>query len=48
MHRVLDSESVFSRVQRPIDYMRDYVSAMKKLGRRIPTPGEDLFKRVIL
>jgi len=45
---VLQAESVFTRVQRPNERVRDYVSAVQKLARRLPALDEGILKCIIL
>ncbi len=48
LDHVLDAESVFTRVQRPTERVRDYVSAVQKLARRLPALNEGILKCIIL
>jgi len=48
MDHVLDADSVFSRVQRPSERVRDYIAAMQKLARRMPNLDEGILKCMVL
>ena len=48
LDHVLDADSVFSRVQRPSERVRDYIAAMQKLARRMPNLDEGILKCMVL
>ena len=48
LDHVLDTETVFTRLQRPTEKVRDYVSAMQKLSKRIPGIDDELLKGMIV
>jgi len=48
LDRVMDRETVFTRVQQRTVKVRDYFSAMQKLAKRIPGVDEDLLKGIII
>jgi len=48
LNRVMDRETVFTRVQERTEKVRDYFSAMQKLAKRIPGVDEDLLKGIII
>jgi len=45
---VFDDETVFTRVQRPNEKARDYISQMQKLAKRVPHLQEEILHWVIL
>jgi len=48
LDRVMDRETVFTRVQDRAEKVRDYFSAMQKLAKRIPGVDDDLLKGIII
>jgi len=48
LDRVMDRETVFTKVQDRREKVRDYFSAMQKLAKRIPGVDEDLLKGIII
>ena len=48
LDHVLDTKTVFMRLQRPTEKVCDYVSAMQKLSKRIPGIDDELLKGMIV
>jgi len=48
LDHVMDAETVFTRLQRPGEKVRDYFSAMQKLAKRIPRIDDDLLKGILV
>ena len=48
LDHALRAESVFIRVQRPSERVRDYVAAVQKLARHIPRLDEQILKYIVL
>ena len=48
LDHVLNAESVFTRVQRPTERLRDYVTAVQKLTRSSPALYQGILKCIIL
>ena len=48
LDRVLDPESLFSRVQRPQEKARDYIAHMQKLARRLPGMNEGMLRCIVV
>ena len=48
LEHALDAETVFTRMQRPSEKVRDYFSAMQKLAKRMPGVDEDLLQGILI
>ena len=48
LDRVLDPDSIFSRVQKPQEKARDYVAVMQKLARRLPGVDDEMLRCMVV